>query len=537
MLRLRDIEFAYPRAGRVLSGASLEVAPGEHVVLLGRNGCGKSTLSRLANGSIVPAAGVVEVDGKVSAEGARRAFFEEVGYVQQDPRAQLVTSSVRDEVAFGPCNLRLDADEVERRVARALEACGLTYLADRSAMELSGGQQQRLAFAGVLAMEPRYLVLDEVSSQLDSAARLRVAALVGRVCAAGRGVLEITHLVEDVLRADRVLVMDAGRIAWEGTPTALLRDEGALALSGLRGAGLAALVELARAGLDVAGADVDDMARLAAEKSLGPRLRALLGGKTLAGPVGTPDANAGLVLRDASFSYGSGDARHVALDHMSLEARPGAVTLVVGASGSGKTTTSLAAAGLIDAEGSTATLAGRSVRPGDVGLSLQRPDDQLFANTVLADVAFGPLNRGLDEAEADRVAREALRELGVGEDLFEKSPVALSGGQRRRVALAGICAMQAGAYVFDEPTAGLDGAGRELMRMMAQRLARQGHAVVVVTHNADEWLALAARLVFMSAGTVVRDVDLAKARPRCADFEAVGLVAPLALRLGEVLRG
>ncbi len=181
MLRLSDIEFAYPRGGRVLAGASLEVAPGEHVVLLGSNGCGKSTLARLANGSIEPAAGLVEVDGEVSREGARRTFFEEVGYVQQDPRAQLVTSSVRDEVAFGPRNLRLEAAEVERRVGRALEACDLERLADRSVMELSGGQQQRLAFAGVLAMEPRYLVLDEVSAQLDSAARERVADLVRRV--------------------------------------------------------------------------------------------------------------------------------------------------------------------------------------------------------------------------------------------------------------------------------------------------------------------------------------------------------------------
>ena len=279
MLRLSDIEFAYPRSERVLCGASLEVAPGEHVVLLGSNGCGKSTLARLANGSIEPAAGLVEVDGEVSREGARRTFFEEVGYVQQDPRAQLVTSSVRDEVAFGPRNLRLEAAEVERRVGRALEACDLERLADRSVMELSGGQQQRLAFAGVLAMEPRYLVLDEVSAQLDSAARELVADLVRRVCAAGRGVLEITHLVEDVLRADRVLVMHAGRIAWEGSPDVLLRDEEALSLSGLRGAGLDALAALARAGMDVAGADAAAMGRFADERGLGARLQALLGGE------------------------------------------------------------------------------------------------------------------------------------------------------------------------------------------------------------------------------------------------------------------
>ena len=105
------------------------------------------------------------------------------------------------------------------------------------------------------------------------------------------------------------------------------------------------------------------------------------------------------------------------------------------------------------------------------------------------------------------------------------------------MALAGICALQAAAYVFDEPTAGLDGAGRELMRTVALRLARQGDAVVVVTHDADEWLHLASRIAFVADGAVVREVDLGGARPTCADFEAVGLVAPLALRLGEVLHG
>lgn len=560
MLRLSHIDFSYQSGAmasrrcdaRVLSDASVEVAPGEHVVLLGKNGSGKSTLARLANGSLVPLAGTVEVDGKRSAEGARRTFFAEVGYVQQDPRAQLVTSVVWDEVAFGPRNLRLAEAEVASRVERALALCALGSKARRGVHELSGGQQQRLALAGVLAMEPRYLVLDEVSAHLDTVARGRIASIVDECCEMGRGVLEITHLAEDALRADRVLVMSNGCVAWEGAPAELLVDADALALSGLRGTSLDALVLLARFGYSFDSLDVARMAGFTRERGIADEVGALLAhGLDVASREGCVDAGASrgdvrcdegsedgggsLVLESVTVTYGRGRGGVVALDGVSLRAPAGEVTLVAGPSGAGKTTAALVAAGVMSPDGAPGRLGDSPIRPSDVGLVLQRPSDQLFCDTVLADVSYGPMNRGLAAPDAEEVARKALLELGVDESVYDRSPFDLSGGQRRRVALAGIVALSPRAYVFDEPAAGLDGDGRERLRSAIRRLARGGAAVVVVTHNPDEWLGLATRLVFVRNGRLGKVVDLARERPTREHFDSAGLVPPLALQLLEAL--
>ena len=240
MIELRDVGFSYGTAD-VLRGVSLVVRPGERVVLLGRNGSGKSTLSRLVNGSLAACSGEVTVDGIASTPETRRAIASAVGYVRQDPRNQIVSPLVLDEVEFGPRNLGLPREEVRRRAERALEACGIDRLCARMTDELSGGQQQLLSLAGVLAMGPRYLVLDEVGSHLDEASRAVIADLVRRLVRGGTGVLEVAHGPEALFGASRVVVLEGGRIAWEGRPDDFMRSEGALKASGLADDPLAAL--------------------------------------------------------------------------------------------------------------------------------------------------------------------------------------------------------------------------------------------------------------------------------------------------------
>ena len=227
MIEVDHVSFAYSGGGRVLDDVSLHVAPGERVVLLGANGSGKSTLARLVNGGLVPASGTVRVAGVVS--GLARL----VGYVRQDPRNQLVSALVSDEVAFGPRNLGLSRAEVLERVDEALGVCGISQLHDRLTSELSGGQQQLVALAGVLAMRPRYIVLDEVGSHLDEASRGLVSELVARLETTGVGVLEIAHDPLSLFGATRAVVMDAGRVAWRGRPQELLASDEACALAGL----------------------------------------------------------------------------------------------------------------------------------------------------------------------------------------------------------------------------------------------------------------------------------------------------------------
>ena len=414
MLEVRDVCFSFDGERNVLEHVSLVVEPGEHVVLFGPNGSGKSTLARLLNGSLAPSSGCVRVDGRT--EGLAR----HVGYVRQDPRNQIVSAVVSDEVAFGPRNLGLPRDEVLRRVDEALEACGISPLRDRMTSELSGGQQQLVAIAGVLAMRPRYLVLDEATSMLDPASRERVAQIVDHLVASGLGVLEIAHCRKAGVRE---VFLDRGRISYQ-LPASAESPQKKVPRSVTSGC--------RQQGLSVSNVTVLGRLRLVSQDFQG-------------------------------------------------------LVLVTGPSGAGKTTLARVLAGVLAPDSGEVTLDGHRVRPGDVGLAFQRPEDQLFCDTVLDDIAYGPRAHGLGEEEALAAARMAAARLSIGEELLDRSPFALSGGQMRRVALAGVTAARPRAYVFDEPTAGLDARGVREFRDLACGLADEGATVVVITHDPQEW--------------------------------------------------
>ena len=512
MVELRDVSFSYDAEKNVLEHVSFGLRPGEHVVLLGRNGSGKSTLGRLLNGSLRPSSGTVLLDG-VDVTGAPRGVLARAaGYVRQDPLAQIVSDLGFDEVAFGPRNLGLSPAEVRERVEEALAACGIAPLARRLTSELSGGQQQLLALAGALAMRPAHLVLDEADAHLDQATRTRLRAVVRTAVARGAGVLEIAHSGEALPDATRVIVLSAGRLAWEGSPEALLRDPAALAASGLESDPVAAaLARAVASGHGLAQAASPEVLGRFAEKDV-----------PLAA-VSRP-ARERLVARDVAVSYGDVEA----LRGASLGA--GGLTLLLGASGSGKTTLARVLAGVLDPDAGEASLDGARVRPGTVGLSFQRPEDQLFCETVLDDVAYGPRARGAGEDEARELARSVATRLGVDEELLGRSPFSLSGGQMRRVALAGVMAVRPAAYVFDEPSAGLDAPGRAELAHTVRGIADEGAAVVVITHDAGEWLDVADGVAFMREGRVTARASAREARRSPELFEAAGLEAPLLVR-------
>lgn len=226
MISFADVSFAYgaPRDGRLaVRELSFELASGEMLVVLGANGSGKSTLARLVNGLLLPQSGRVTVDG-VDTRDEDRTFElrSSVGMVFQNPDDQIVATSVEDEVAFGPENLGLGREAIRARVDRSLADVGLTGLEQREPHLLSGGQKQRLAIAGALAMEPRYLVLDEPTAMIDSQGRREVLEVLARVRAEGRGIVLITHDVAEAVHADRVLVLSEGHAVFTGTPAELL---------------------------------------------------------------------------------------------------------------------------------------------------------------------------------------------------------------------------------------------------------------------------------------------------------------------------
>ena len=260
-IEFEDVTFSYETGTRALDGVSLRIAAGEFVVVLGANGSGKSTLARHVDALVLPDEGRVRVCGIDTADRAR--IFDlrrRVGMVFQSPESQMVAPTVFDDVAFGPENIGLDASEVASRVAGALDAVQLSAHAHDEVSCLSGGEQQRVALAGALALHPEVLVLDEPGAMLDPEGRRLVLALAHQLNAEGMTVVLVTHFVEDALGADRVIVLDAGRVVREGAPQAVLVRARGLRALGLEPPFALELSEALRArGLEV-GEHIDDSA-------------------------------------------------------------------------------------------------------------------------------------------------------------------------------------------------------------------------------------------------------------------------------------
>jgi energy-coupling factor transport system ATP-binding protein len=481
MLSFRQVSYHYPGAADpALFDVSFSVAPGEYVALLGSNGSGKSTLARLANGLLLPEQGDVCANGLLTSERATiRELRSQVGVIAQDPDNQIVSTTVLDEVAFGPENLGLEREVILKRVTGALEALGLTGFEQRDPNTLSGGEKQRLIIAGILAMNPAYLVLDEPTSMLDRLSRLEVRKAIGSLHARGHGILHITHDLSFARDADRALVLQNGRLVFAGSPSTLLNDEALLISYGLVCHAWPA-------------AENDKPASVAPppDDRLVQTLR----------PVTAPNrwkerggALSSLRLDNVHFSYGvNTDAEREVLRGVNLAIAPGSYTLITGGSGSGKSTLLRILSGLLEPSLGTATFSnGARIFPSAVGIVFQHPEAQLFSQTVEDEVAFGPANLGLLPTREVRgnIVREALDAVGLDPKVFfHRSPFSLSGGEMRRVAIASILAMRPTFLLLDEPTAGLDAAGRAFIHAFIERLTKATTGIVVVTHDVEEFV-------------------------------------------------
>lgn len=502
MLEVKNVTVGYGDV-EVLSGASLSVAPGELVALVGDNGSGKSTLGRVMCAAQLVDGGSVVVDGhdpSVS-ELERLRVRALVGRVCQDPVDQIVSSLVFDEVAFGPRNLGLDDAEVKRRVLAALDLVGMLSFADCVTTELSGGQQQRIALAGLLAMHPSYLVLDEPTAQLDPSARAGFRDLFSRLAHESHmGIALITHDPAEIARADRVI--DVARMGVRSGDASAGGDRandarvgdvrGGDAFKGVQSTGDASLDSVRS--FDACASDACAVSEDNASE----------GGSLMAatcargGRADIVHARPVLELDGIFFSYGD---RPVLTD-VSLRVHAGEVVLLAGASGAGKSTLASIAAGLVAPCSGEVRLCGAPPVPGDVGLAFQQPEAQFFLDTVYDEIAYAPRNLSCDEAEVDRRVHAAVRTVGLDEDLLSSSPFELSGGQARRVALASVLSLDAPAYIFDEPSAALDAKGRAFARRMVEGLSREGRAVLVITHDVDEWAPVSSRVVELADGSL-----------------------------------
>ncbi|MDY2777954.1 MAG: ATP-binding cassette domain-containing protein [Collinsella sp.] len=539
MLRARDITVRHGgRDVEALSRVSCAFEPGSIHALVGANGSGKSTLARVLCAMSAPYAGSVSLDGAdaFASVDARRAHRQAVGIVQQDPVDQLVTTLVHDEVAFGPRNLGLDSAEVERRVHESLDIVGLADATDRAVSTLSGGEQQRLALAGVLAMRPRFLVLDEVTSQLDPIHRSEVRELMLALAhREGIGLVVVTHDPLEMAIADRLTILDGGRIAWTGSPAdAIATQEPLLDTLVMETPYLKALRCALGAGADVrAVMDPDALGSwLLGHPGAATGLRDALGPLTASGR-GAGEGGVSLALEGVTYRY-PGQAGAALID-ATLNAGAGELVLVAGCSGSGKSTLAAIAAGLVEPDSGRAAIGADPVEPGRCAIAFQRPEDQLFLPTARDELAFAPLLAGASSAEAEAAALVAARRSGFPMELLDSSPFELSGGEARRLAIGCALSQRPRALILDEPTAGLDAPGRRALHGLVRDLLAEGLPIVVVSHDVEEWMTRADRVALMSRGQVVwygPTVDLA-AEPHA--FEVAGLPIPAGLLIAAIL--
>ena len=583
MIECRGVSFSYDGAAKALDGVDLNIEDGEFFCILGGNGSGKSTFAKHLNALLQPDAGTVRIDGMDASDPELVYDIRSTaGMVFQNPDDQLVATLVEDDVAFGPENLGVPSALIAQRVRDVLKAVGLVGFERHETHALSGGQKQRVALAGVLAMEPRVLILDEASSMLDPRGRKGLMKACRALHDRGMTIVMITHFMEEAAEADRVAVFQAGRVAMLGTPEEILTRADELAQLNLD------MPESCRLGMALRAKGVPVHAQVR-EADMVAEVAQAYTERSEAGTAGQPSTSQleiadGTVSADnednasepvielsrVSYSYslsprerrrwhkcsaaagksnkqalwGNDPSSPWALRDVSLTVRRGEFLGLAGHTGSGKSTLVQHLNGLIrPQEGSVCALGLDLSQKKDaaavkekVGVVFQYPERQLFAETVVQDVAFGPRNLGLSQDEVARRVASSLARVGLDLAMIgDKSPFELSGGQQRRVAFAGVLAMEPEVLVLDEPMAGLDPAARRDFLELIGRFHDEGLTVVMVSHSMDDLANCCDRIVVMNEGAVFAEGTPAQVFAHADELKSIGLGVPAAQRMALAL--
>lgn len=554
---LLDVTFVHAKGVVALDHVSFSIPAGKRTCIVGANGSGKSTVASILSGLTAPDEGTVTFlgttvvnDGQVDFE-AYKTIRPQLGLVFQNPEDQIICSVVADDIAFGLENLQVPSDQITPLVEQQIKLGTLTEFASENPQMLSGGQQQRVAISGALVMKPQILILDEPSAALDVVHRNNVMGLVEKLRAAGKTIVHVTHFMDEVVSADHVIALDDGRVAFEGTPEALfeqhelveclhleepfayqvahaLNNRGVVVckspsaervLSELTGL-LATAAQGARSAGDVAGS-CDD----AAAAGYGDA-------------IGSASGSAAVSVRDVTFSY-----QKPVLKNISVDVQKGSHVAVIGSTGSGKSTLARLICALDTPDAGSLCVTGLDTKQkqnrrklhGIVGYVMQRPERQLFAQTVAEDVAFGPSNLGLSACDVTSAVNATLELVGLSHKA-DASPFELSGGQQRLCALAGVIAMQPKVLVLDEPTSGLDPYYCAELRKIINTVLEDGCTVIELTHSMED-AAETDQIVVLHEGDLVFSGTPYQTFTHFteAEFQELGLGIPHALAWAQRL--
>ena len=568
IIECKNVKFSYSESSApALNGVSFSVKQGEFVSVIGHNGSGKSTLARLINGLLEADEGKITVFGMDVADGKNAIEIRKrVGIVFQNPDNQMVASIVEDDVAFGPENIGIEREEIGRRIDWALNAVGMEKYRTATPSRLSGGQKQRIAVAGVLAIRPDVLILDESTAMLDPKGRREVINVVKRLNEEeGMTIILITHFMEEALLADRTVVMNKGEIVLSGSPEAIFENGEELETFNLSLPRISVISDTLRAG----GMEINNVLHpeeLSAEILKNFENKGIYKGQSLkCEPVFVGSSGEwNIEIKDLSYTYSKKSPfASKALNGINLLIEEGELFGVIGHTGSGKSTLVQHLNALIKLPTAEKKFRKKRTKKGcpppvypaisvgqfdlsskkcdfkslraSVGMVFQYPEYQLFAESVFADVAFGlkNFNKKLSAEEVESAVKSSLEIVGLNyEEVKDKSPFDLSGGQKRRVAIAGVIVTKPSVLILDEPAAGLDPKGKNEIMELLHKLHREWcKTVIIVSHDMDEVADNCTKACVISEGKVFACGTPAQIFSRADELEALGLDIPLTAKI------
>ena len=572
VIECENVKFSYPDSGvYAVNGVSFKLKKGEFLSVIGHNGSGKSTLARLLNGLLDADNGKICVLGMDIAEGKNAVEIRKhVGVVFQNPDNQMVASIVEDDIAFGPENIGVPREEIGERIGWALNAVGMEEFRASTPARLSGGQKQRIAVAGVLAIKPDVLILDESTAMLDPKGRREVIEVVKKLNEEeGMTIILITHFMEEALLADRTIVMNRCEIALEGTPEEIFTSGETLETFNLSLPRTSVISQnLRKAGMDIK--DVLHPEELAEEIYKNFVNCGIYGGQSsICREKSIENGHEwDIDVKDLTFTYSKKSPFATkALKGVNLHIDEGEFFGIIGHTGSGKSTLVQHLNALIKLPQAqkrykkpkakkgrpTPVISSISVGQFDlgsrkcdfkalrasVGMVFQYPEYQLFAESVFADVAFGLKNfkKGISKEEIEEAVRQSIEIVGLNyEEVKDKSPFDLSGGQKRRAAIAGVIVTKPQVLILDEPAAGLDPKGKNEIMELLHKLHREWcKTIIIVSHDMDEVADNCTRACVIANGQVFACDAPYKIFKRTDELKALGLDVPLTSKIAQSL--
>lgn len=535
---------------KAINKINLYIKKGEFVAIVGKNGCGKSTFSKLCNAIFTPSEGKMYVkDMDTSSEVNTYNIRQKVGLVLQNPENQIISSIVEEDVAFGPENLCIEPHIIRQKVDHVLKLVHMYEYRKFAPHNLSGGQKQRVAIAGILAMDPECIVFDEPTSMLDPQGRNEIIKIIQNLNKEhNMTIVLITHFMDEAALADRVFVMSNGQIALEGTPNKIFSS---IEENNPYGLEIPITTQIAKKIYHISqdiSPTVINMSECihSIQKILNKKQNRNTSFKSTSKTITIQQKTSPILeIKNLSHIYSKGSSfEQVALDKVSLSIHEDEFIGIIGHTGSGKSTLIQHLNGLLKPSSGEILYHGTNIWNKKniselrfkVGLVFQYPEHQLFEESVFKDIAFGPKNMGLSEEKIRERVILAADFVGLNHNDLQKSPFELSGGQKRKAAIAGVIAMDPQVLILDEPTAGLDPQSKtDILNKIKYYQKTKHNTVILVSHNMDDIADLANRVLVLNKGKIFMCDNTANVFCHAEKLSQIGLTIPTSTYIAQHL--